>query len=176
MFLSSSITMRSAFYWHHYAYDDDQNPWHEEPVGFDLQLADVGYEAMLVLAEASKVPRPEKSVTHPVAGWYDGWGMLARPKDLVIDSGDRCCRGTKLVENIVLDALNALYLNVRHGFIVMDSSVIMSLVKGYDKFRVSAEVRKQTHTIVFPFNANENHWFMVVMRKTLLFDTEVRST
>ena len=167
--------MRSALHWSH-LFDDDLNPWHEDPVGFEVQLADFGYKAMLALAEASDVPRPEKSVTHPVAGWYDGWGMVIRPKEFVIEAGQRCCRFNKVVENVVLDALNALYLNVRQGLIVVDSSIIMSLVRGYDKFRVSATVRKQTHTIVFPFNANKNHWFMVVMRKTLLFDPEVRST
>jgi hypothetical protein len=117
---------------------------------------------------------PVHSLRHFGIPVQDAAGRVGRCRCALarVEPAKQVCLGA----NVVLDALNALYLNVRQGFIVMDSSVIMSLVHGYDKFRVSAEVRKQTHTIVFPFNANENHWFMVVMRKTLLWGTEVRST
>jgi hypothetical protein len=169
--------MRSALYFKHFSFDVFDDAHRDDPVGLEKQLADVSFNAMVALAAASEAPRPEPSIFYPVAGWFDGWGMVVRPKDMVVKSGERCCQGARVVDNVVLDALNALCLNARQGYIVIDSSVIMTIVNGYDeKFRVSAKVREQTHTIVFPFNANENHWFMVVMRKTLLWGTEVRST
>ena len=64
----------------------------------------------------------------------------------------------------------------RKAFFVLESSLIFSLCQGYDKFRVSDAVREQTHTILFPFNADRVHWFMVVLRKALFFDPEVSST
>ena len=169
--------MRSELYWERYTltdrvYESDRYA----VVGYEQQN-DIGFKAMCVLAEESQVRRPKYSAKHLHFDWINGLPTAVRASQLVVQSGESCCRGRRHTENVVLDALNALCLNARHGYLVMDSSVIMSLSEGYDtKFDVSNEVREQTHTIVFPFNAEGVHWFMVVMRKTLLFGPEVRST
>ena len=177
VFLSSSIAMRSELYWRPHTLSDTYPPLDVgPPVGHELQQNEIAFQAMCVYAKVSGLQPPDKFHMNMHAGFVNGFASCVRPTRLFVQSGVTSCRGSRAVENVTLDALNVLCLNAPQGFLVLESSLISSLSQGYDKFRVSDAVREETHTILFPFNADQVHWFMVVLRKALFFDPEVSST